>query len=485
MDGSRIKRSNLRWGKPTTRLHCIGGAGMVKDLTGVRSLQRKHIPDKAGSGIDVRTSLRGIAKTASLNKQHRFRDLYRLLNTEMQHLAWKDLNKSAAIADDDITVKEYVSDLEANLERLVERLKEKRYRAKLIKRRYIPKGNGKKRPLGIPALEDKIVQKAVAMILTAIYEEDFLDCSYGYRLGKGAKAAVSDLAFQLQFGVFGYIVEADIKGYFDSIDHDKLLEMMERRINDRAFMRLITKWLKAGILEPEGYVKHPVTGTPQGGIVSPILSNIYLHIVLDEWFEDVVKPLLKGRAIMCRYADDWVCAFQYRDDARRFYEVLPKRLGRYELQVEPSKTKIVRFSRFHPSRKQGRTFTFLGFEFYWFKDREGIVRAMRRTAPSKQRVALQRMKAWLKESRHLPKGQFFHALKSKLVGHYNYYYVRGNSRAVWSYYRHVIKYTLKWLNRRSQRKSYSWDKFKRILEYIKIPKPRPTEKRRLHQCALG
>jgi group II intron reverse transcriptase/maturase len=251
---------------------------MVKDLTEVRSSQRKHMPDKAGSGLDVQTSLRGIAKTASLNKQHRFRDLYRLLNTQMLHLAWKRLKKNAAIADDDITVKEYGAELKTNLEALVERLKQKRYRAKLIKRRYIPKQNGKKRPLGIPALEDKIVQKAAAMILTAIYEQDFLDCSYGYRIGKGAKDAVNDLSFQLQYGVFGYIVEADIKGYFDSIDHDKLLAMMEQRINDRAFMRLIAKWLKAGVLEPDGYVKHPVAGTPQGGIVTPLTQKVTLSL---------------------------------------------------------------------------------------------------------------------------------------------------------------------------------------------------------------
>ena len=262
------------------------------------------MPDKVGSGIDVQTSLRGIAKKASLNKQHRFRDLYRLLNIQMLQLAWENINKNTAIADEDQTVEDYGADLTANLDRLVVRLKQKRYQAKLIKRRYIPKENGKQRPLGIPALEDKIVQKAAAMILTAIYEQEFLDCSYGYRPNKGAKDAVSDLTFQLQFGVFGYIVEADIKGYFDNIDHDKLLGMLEKRIDDRAFLRLITKWLKAGILEPDGYVKHPVTGTPQGGLVSPILSNIYLHVVLDEWFEQVVKPRLKGRAIMCRYADD-------------------------------------------------------------------------------------------------------------------------------------------------------------------------------------
>ena len=237
---------------------------MVKDLTEVRSPQRKHMPDKAGSDIDVPTCLRGIAKTASLSKQHRFRDLYRLLNTQMMHLAWKALNKSAAIADDDITVKEYGQNLDTNLQALVDRLKQKRYRAKLIKRRYIPKHNGKKRPLGIPALEDKIVQKAAAMILTAIYEQDFVDCSYGYRLGKGAKDAVSDLAFQLQYGVFGYIVEADIKSYFDNIAHDKLLAMLEERINDRAFMRLITK--KTGPLRVTSRTRqnedHPVQPIP-------------------------------------------------------------------------------------------------------------------------------------------------------------------------------------------------------------------------------
>jgi RNA-directed DNA polymerase len=457
---------------------------MVKDLTEVRSLQRKHMPDTVGSGIHVPTSLRGIVNTAKVDPQHRFRDLYRLMNLDMLYLAWKDLKKNAAIADDDITVKEYEADLSTNLEGLADRLKRKKYRAKLIKRKYIPKDNGKKRPLGIPALEDKIVQKAAAKILESIYEPEFLDCSYGYRPGRGAKDAVSDLTFQLQFGVFGYIVEADIKGYFDNIDHDKLLEMMAERIDDRAFLGLIRKWLKAGILEPEGYVKHPVTGTPQGGLVSPILSNIYLHKVLDEWFETEVKSRLKGRAILCRYADDWVCAFQYRDDARRFFKVLPKRLTRFGLEIAPDKTKILRFSRFHPSRKRGRTFEFLGFEFYWNKDRSGTPRVMRRTAPKKQQGALRRMRAWIKAARHLPKEKFFDLLKRKLRGHYNYYYMRGNSRSVWIFYKEVLKTVQKWLNRRSQRKSCNWEKFKRMMEYFGVPKPKVTEKKRLHKVAL-
>ena len=351
---------------------------MVKDLTEVRSPQRKHVPDTAGSDIHVPTSLRGIVKTASLNKQHRFRDLYRLLNAEMLHLAWTGLNKSAAIADDDITVKDYEAGLDDNLSGLAERLRQKRYRAKLIKRKYIPKENGKKRPLGIPALEDKIVQKAVAMILEAVYDPDFLECSYGYRPSRGAKDAVSDLTFQLQYGVFGYIVEADIKGFFDNISHEHMLGMLSKRINDRAFLRLIEKWLETG-----------------------------------------------------------------------------------------------------------RTFTFLGFEIYWFNDRSGTPRVMRRTAPEKQQAALRGMRAWLKAARHLPKKEFFKRLKQKLIGHYNYFYVRGNSHAVWSFFTQSIKCTHKWLNRRSQRKSCNWEKFKRMLEQAGIPKPRPTEKRRLHQVALG
>jgi group II intron reverse transcriptase/maturase len=441
------------------------------------------MPDTVGLEQHEQTSLWGIARKAKANPQHRFRDLYRLLNEGLLKIAWHRLNKQSAIADDDITVKQYASNLDANLRDLAARLKAKRYRTKLIRRRYIDKENGKKRPLGIPALEDKLVQKAAALILEDIYEQDFLDCSYGYRVERGAKDAVSDLTFQLQYGVYGYIVEADIKGFFDHIDHQKLLEMMKRRIDDQAFLCLIGKWLKAGILEPEGHIIHPDTGTPQGGIVSPILANIYLHTVLDEWFMETVKPNLKGRAIICRYADDWVCAFQYRDDAERFYRVQPKRLGKYALEVEPSKTRIIRFSRFHPSRK--RMISFLGFEYYWWKDRSGTARVMRRTARSRQLRCLRGITEWIKTKRHLPKRKYFAALKRKLVGHYNYYYVRGNSRSVWSFYSQAIELLYKWLNRRSQRKSYTWKQLNQLIKYVGLPRPRLMEKKRRHQVALG
>jgi len=440
------------------------------------------MPGKAGQEQHKQTSLQGIARTARYKATHRFRNLYGEIDYTLLKMAWDRLNKKSMVSDKDLTIQEYAEHLEDNLQKLVKRLKAKKYKAKLVKRHYIAKANGKKRPLGIPALEDKIVQKAASMLLEAIYEQDFKDSSYGYRPKRSAQDAVSDLTFQLQYGKYGYIVEADIKGFFDNIDHDLLLEMLSERINDRAFLNLIRKWLKAGILEPDGMVIHPDTGTPQGGIISPILANLYLHVVLDKWFEEEIKPRLRGKALIIRYADDFICAFQYKYDVDRFYEVLPKRMGKYGLELEKTKTSIIRFSRFHPSRK--RTFSFLGFEFYWFPDRKGTVRVQRRTSPKKQQAALRRIKEWIRKSRHLPKKKYFGTLKRKLQGHYNYYYIRGNSRSVWSFYEQVKFYVHKWLNRRSQRKSYNWEKFKLLLEWVKLPWPKLTEKKRRHQVAL-
>jgi len=457
---------------------------MVKDLTEVRSSQRKLTPDTVGSEQRKQTSLWGIAKTAKAKPKHRFRDLYRMLTPSLLWQAWDRLDKKSAIADDDLTIEEYEQNLLDNLANLAERLKTKRYKTKLIRRKYIPKDNGKLRPLGIPALEDKITQRAVAMILENIYEQDFLECSYGYRPKRSAKGAIRDLNFQLQYGVTGYIVEADIKGFFDNLDHDYLLKMLAVRIDDKALLHLIRKWLKAGILEPDGMVIHPDTGTPQGGIVSPILANVYLHYVLDTWFQQAVKPRLRGRAFIYRYADDWVCGFQYRDDAERFYRTMPKRLRKFNLEVEPSKTKILRFSRFHTSRKQDQIFAFLGFEFYWWHDQAGTARIKRRTARKKQLAKVQIIKDWIKKKRHLPKHDFFGTLKRKLVGHYNYYYVVGNSRAVWSFYSQVIEQTFKWLNRRSQRKSYNWETFRNVLSFMNVPVPRVTEKKGLNNVKL-
>ena len=269
-----------------------------KDVTEVRSPHRTLLPDTVGPDHQKPTSLQGIANKARVNKQHRFRDLYRCLDAELLLACWQDLNKEAASGVDNVTAEAYGANLHANIEALVQRLKAQRYRAKLVRRCYIPKENGKVRPLGIPALEDKLVQLACAKLLMAIYEQDFLDCSYGYRPGRGALDAVKDLTFDLQYGTYGYVVEVDVKGFFDHLDHTWLEDMLRVRIDDRAFLRLIRKWLKAGILDTEGHVIHPETGTPQGGTVSPVLANAYLHYALDVWFAKVVKAHCRGEAML-------------------------------------------------------------------------------------------------------------------------------------------------------------------------------------------
>ena len=439
------------------------------------------MPNNVGSDTHEPTSLEGIALTAGLNKEHRFQNLFGELTPERLLTAWMRINKDAASGVDKLTAEEYQENLLDNLKDLARRVHEKTYKAKLVRRTYIPKENGKERPLGIPALEDKIVQQAVAMLLDAIYEQDFLGVSYGYRANKSAKDAVGDLTFQLQFGTFGYVVEADIQGFFDTIDHDWLLRMLALRIDDAAFLHLIRKWLKAGILEPDGMVKHPDTGTPQGGIISPVLANVYLHYALDLWFERVVARQCQGEAVMCRYADDWVCAFRYKRDAEWFYQALPTRLEKFGLKVEPSKTQILRFSRFHPGME--RRFSFLGFEFFWFPDRKGTPRVMRRTARKKLQSALKRIKEWIRLNRHKKIRWFLSALNTKLQGYYQYYGVRGNSRSLWLFYEEVMKGCFMWLNRRSQRRSYSWGAFKRLLSYIPLVKPKITELKRLHRAA--
>lgn len=440
------------------------------------------MPDTAGSGKHKPTSLWGIAKKAEFDKQHRFRNLYGALNRDLLLQSWRSLNKKAASGVDEVTAEAYAKNLWNNIGNLEQRLKAKRFKAKLVRRKYIPKDvkGTKMRPLGIPALEDKIVQGACVILLNAIFEQDFLPFSYGYRPEKDPRVAAGELTFQLQFGVYGYIVEADIRGFFDNMDHDWLLRMLSQRIDDKAFIHLIRKWLKAGILEELGEIVHPQTGTPQGGVISPVLANLYLHYALDLWFEKVVKPQIRGEAIICRFADDFVCAFRFRDDAEKFYRILPRRLGKFSLEVAPEKTQIVRFSRFHPTKR--RRFTFLGFEFYWNQDRKGVARVQRRTARKKLKGAIRRITEWIKKNRHLPERKFFQVINAKLRGHYNYYGVRGNSQSLWNYYYRVIEICFKWLNRRSQRKSYTWERFKRNLkEYYHIWKPRITEKKHRRQ----
>jgi len=418
----------------------------------------------------MQTSLRGIANRAASHKKHRFGSLYGLLNEE--NLAWcfEFLRKDAAPGVDRVDYVGYQRDLDSNIHDLVERLKGNRYRAKLVRRRYIPKLNGKMRPLGIPATEDKLVQVAVAKILGAIYEQDFLDWSYGYRPQRSPQDAATELTHSLHHGRYCWVVEADIKGFFDNIDHDWMIRMLEERIDDKPFLRLIRKWLQAGILETDGQVVHPVTGTPQGGIVSPVLANIYLHYVLDLWFERRVNPRCRGAAMIIRYADDFVCAFQYKSDAEAFYGSLCDRLGKFGLTVAEEKTRILSFSRFDPDGS-GR-FDFLGFEFFCDRTRRGFLGVKRRTSRKKLRASLATFTAWIRITRHRPLRVILQTLKVKYRGYWNYYGVIGNSASLTQFFYRSKRILFKWLNRRSQRRSYTWTGFQAMLDQVGISAPR-------------
>lgn len=442
---------------------------MGKGVTVIRSLQRPLAPDKVGLGLDEPTFLQALSIKAGTAKAHRFQNLYGSLNESLLHEAWSHLNKQGAPGVDEVTIARYGEHLDENIKRLVERLKRKEYRSRLIRRKYIPKGNGKERPLGIPVVEDRLLQGAVRFVLEAIYEPDFLPVSYGYRPTVGAQQAVKDFTVELQFGRYGYVVEADIQGFFDNINHDWLMRMLERRVDDKVFLGLIDSWLKAGILERDGRVIHPQTGTPQGGVVSPILANIYLHYALDLWFERRVKAHCQGQAYIIRFADDFVCAFQYQEEAERFYRTFPKRLAKFSLKVSPEKTCMLRFSRFHPSRK--RRFAFLGFEFYWEADTKGEPRVWRRTARKKLRASIQACKEWVKAHRHYPLRMLIPTMIRKVRGHYHYFRAVGNVTSLWIFYREVVKLLYKWLNRRSQRRSLTWPGLKRVLAAYAFPAP--------------
>ena len=353
----------------------------------------------------------------------------------------------------------------------MKRLKSFTYHAKLILRKYIPKSKNKLRPLGLPVIEDKLLQSGVSKILNATFEPLFTKSSFGYRPEIGSINAVQELTFNLQYGKFGWLVEADIKGFFNNIDHDWMMRMLEVKIEDRSFLGLIMKWLKAGILEKDGKVIQPESGTPQGGIVSPVLSNIYLHYVLDIWFEKIFKPSCKGQAMLVRYADDFVCAFQYKADADRFYAILGERLGKFNLEVAPEKTRIIRF---HTKKNEG--FEFLGLEFRWKINRKGEAQVKRRTSPEKLRAAINKFKEWIKKERNLKITDLFRKLRSKYYGYWNYYGIHDNLKGIGRYYHHTINLMFKWLNRRSQRHSYNWQGFRDLLKTFKIPTPRITEK---------
>ena len=422
-----------------------------------------------GQKASVQTSLQAIALKAEMQPGYRFQNLFGMLNEELLKDSWRYIRKDAAFGIDRVSADDYEQNLDENIHQLVEDLKQKRYRAKLVLRRYIPKGNGKFRPLGLVATQDKLLQMAVKRILQAIYEQDFLECSYGYRPNVSALDAVDKLTVKLQFGKYNYLVEADIRGFFDNLEHGQLLSMLAERIDDKTLLWLIKKWLDAGVLDTDGKVLRPETGSIQGGIISPILANVYLHNALDVWFQKVVIPHCTGKAFLIRFADDFVCAFEKLEDAQRFYAVLGKRLGKFGLELSAEKTRIIPLSS---TIKPGKTsFDFLGFEFRWGKDRKGKPYVMRRTASKNLRSSLKRFKEWCQGSRSLRLPELFKLLNAKLRGHYNYYGVIGNSLSLKQFFYRVTLLLLKYLNRRSQRRSYNWAEFNQLFEQFRIEKP--------------
>lgn len=420
----------------------------------------------------VSTKLQWIAEQAVQRPDWVFRSLAHQIDVEFLGEAFARTRKDRAPGVDGVTACEYGKHLEGNLTSLHERLRTGRYKAPPVMRTWIPKDDGTLRPIGKPAFEDKIVQRAVAMVMAAIYEQDFLDCSYGFRQRRSAHQALGVLREKAIRWNARWVVDADIKGYFDSIDHEQLRRIIRKRIGDGSIIRLIGKWLNAGVLE-DGNLSHPDEGTPQGGVISPMLANIYLHEVLDEWFEHEVKPRLKGQAFLIRFADDFVIGCEVESDARRIMEALPKRFAKYGLTIHPDKTVLVPFGKPTPTweHKNG-TFDFLGFTHFWGKTRRGGWTVKRKTAKKRLKRAIHRIWTWCRQHRHDPFEAQYRTLRSKLRGHIQYYGIRGNYEAL----RRVVWRTGKawryWLHRRSHKKAMLWERFEYLSFFYPLPTPR-------------
>lgn len=419
-----------------------------------------------------------IAKIAKQDKNVRFTSLVHLINKENLAICFKMLRKKAATGIDEITVKAYEENLDSNLESLVNRMKDKWYKPQPVRRVYIPKpGKNEFRPLGIPAVEDKIVQMALKWILQAIYEQDFLDCSYGFRPQRSCHDAIKQLNEAVMKHPVNYIVEVDIRKFFDTVDHVKLLELLQRRIADPNILWVIRKFLKAGIME-EGAWQASEEGTPQGGIVSPILANIYLHYVLDVWFEEVFQAQAKGYTRLIRYCDDFVMACESAYDADRVLLELKERLAEFNLEISKEKTRSIKFGRnvWNRAQKTGSkvaTFDFLGFTHYCGKSRMGWFVMGHKTSKRSLNAKLKGNNNWLRSVRCMaPLKELWPIIKAKLIGHYNYFGINGNMRCLVQYFIRMKAIVFKWINRRSQKKSMNWEQFRKYLDWNPLPTPR-------------
>lgn len=426
----------------------------------------------------MQTKLARIAEIAKEKPKEQFTSLYHLLNEVLLTQCHRELDGNKATGVDQVTRAAYEENLELNIKDLVERLKRKSYRPQPVRRTYIPKDEKSKRPLGIPSYEDKIVQLGLNKILQVIYEQDFLHISYGFRPGRSCHDALKALNRIIEYGKTSYIVDADIRSFFTNVNHEWLRKFLGARITDPNIQMLIWRFLKAGVME-QGTWEPTETGTPQGSLISPILANLYLHYALDLWFEIVVKRACHGDASMIRYADDYVCCFQYKDDAERFYQALMiKRLSKFDLQIAEEKTIILEFGRFAEENRKRKglskpkTFDFLGFTHYCSKSSKGNFRVKRKTSGKKFKSKVKAFKEWLKAERHQDVKKLTKTIRANLIGHYRYYGVTDNSRALSVYKFQISKTVFKWLNRRSQRRSFTYDKFNLFLKRYPLPEPR-------------
>ena len=424
----------------------------------------------------METKLVRINQIAKEKPKEVFTSLYHYLNEELLTQFHQQLKADSAAGIDRITKEAYSTNLSENIHRLTESLKQHSYKPQPVKRVYIPKG-ASRRPLGIPAYEDKIVQAGVTRILQAIYEADFLSCSYGFRPNKSGHMALRRLNDILMHHKVSYIVDADIRGFFNQVDHQQLMDFISLRIADPNIKRLLVRFLKAGVIE-DGSYEPTAKGTPQGAIISPLLANIYLHYVLDLWFCNIVQKHCQGEAYLVRYADDFICCFQYRQDALRFYQALEKRLAKFKLELAKDKTKLIAFGRFAAQNRKSQglgkpeTFSFLGFTHYCDQSRTGKFRVKRKTDASKFQMKVSAFGKWIKRVRNLPISDIFRQVRIKLLGHYGYYGITDNLKMIRTFYDIVIRLLFKWLNRRSQRRSFSRDKFKQYLKLHPLPLPR-------------
>jgi len=434
-----------------------------------------HTEDAMESEEEVSTKQRRIAELARIHPEVSFTSLAYHIDLRWLLEAYQRTRKDAAVGVDGQTAEEYAKDLGGNLRGLLEGAKAGTYFAPPVRRVHIPKGAGSEtRPIGVPTFEDKVLQRAVQMVLEPLYEQEFLDCSYGFRPGRSAHEALAALWEGLMKIGGGWIIDVDIRKFFDTLDKSKLREILKKRVCDGVLLRLIGKWLKAGVLE-EGEVSYPERGTPQGGVISPMLSNIYLHEVLDGWFEVEVKPRLKGKAFLIRYADDAVLAFARKEDAQRVMEVLPKRFGRYGLTLHPEKTRLICFGM--PKEREAggsepprwEKLNFLGFTHYWGRSRKGNWVVKRKTESGRFTRALKGITKWCKWNRHLPLGEQQRILSLKLRGHYAYYGITGNGPYLAQYLWQVQRVWFKWLSRRGGGKRLTWERFNRLLRNHPLP----------------